>query len=225
MVAPHLDAEAESIGVQRRRSTPTTVRTPSRPCPVRRRCWRACRRTAGPSPPAPSAAWPSSGWSIAACRCPRRWSRSMTSSTASPRPTRTCGQRSCLGVDPTRCLVVEDAPAGVQAAKAAGATVLALRTTHGPSDLGLADHHTQRAAHRQRAPRRVTRSWSAGSRQRTELSAQPQHGGRARRQAAAPATGPSRHARVRHYLRYSRAISRLRNLPAPAGPSTRRPRR
>ena len=47
-----------------------------------------------------------------------------------------------LGMDPARCLVVEDAPAGVQAAKSAGATVLALRTTHGPEDLGLADHHT-----------------------------------------------------------------------------------
>ena len=33
-------------------------------------------------------------------------------------------------------------PAGVQAAKSAGATVLALRTTHGRDDLGLADHHT-----------------------------------------------------------------------------------
>jgi sugar-phosphatase len=47
-----------------------------------------------------------------------------------------------LGVDPVRCLVVEDAPAGVQAATSAGATVLALRTTHDLADLGLADHHT-----------------------------------------------------------------------------------
>jgi sugar-phosphatase len=47
-----------------------------------------------------------------------------------------------LDVDPARCLVVEDAPAGVQAATSAGAAVLALRTTHGPHDLRLADHHT-----------------------------------------------------------------------------------
>lgn len=47
-----------------------------------------------------------------------------------------------LGVDPSRCLVVEDAPAGITAAKAAGATVLALRTTHDLEDLGEADHHT-----------------------------------------------------------------------------------
>lgn len=47
-----------------------------------------------------------------------------------------------LGVAPSRCLVVEDAPAGVQAGKAAGATVLALRTTHGRAHLEAADHHT-----------------------------------------------------------------------------------
>ena len=38
-----------------------------------------------------------------------------------------------LGVDPTRCVVLEDAPAGVQAGRAAGAIVIALRTTH-PGD-------------------------------------------------------------------------------------------
>ena len=47
-----------------------------------------------------------------------------------------------LGVGPARCLVIEDAPAGVSAAKAAGATVLALRTTHGAADLGEADFGT-----------------------------------------------------------------------------------
>jgi sugar-phosphatase len=47
-----------------------------------------------------------------------------------------------LGVDPARCLVVEDAPAGISAGKAAGATVLAVLTTHGLDDLGEADHHT-----------------------------------------------------------------------------------
>ena len=45
-----------------------------------------------------------------------------------------------LGLDPRRCLVVEDAPAGIAAGKAAGATVLAVRTTHAPGDLAAADH-------------------------------------------------------------------------------------
>jgi len=44
-----------------------------------------------------------------------------------------------LEVDPGRCLVLEDAPAGVAAGRAAGARVLALRTTHADHDLHQAD--------------------------------------------------------------------------------------
>ncbi len=44
-----------------------------------------------------------------------------------------------LGVDVTRCLVVEDAPAGLAAGRAAGATTLALRTTL--ADPGDAANH------------------------------------------------------------------------------------
>jgi sugar-phosphatase len=44
-----------------------------------------------------------------------------------------------LGVDPTRCAVLEDAPAGITAGKAAGATVFAIATTHDPADLTDAD--------------------------------------------------------------------------------------
>lgn len=40
-----------------------------------------------------------------------------------------------LGFEPKRCLVVEDAPAGVAAGLASGATVLGLRTTH--QELGI----------------------------------------------------------------------------------------
>ncbi|NIZ91879.1 HAD-IA family hydrolase [Kineococcus rubinsiae] len=44
-----------------------------------------------------------------------------------------------LGVDPAHCLVVEDAPAGLSAARAAGCATLAVRTTHpqGPLDADL----------------------------------------------------------------------------------------
>jgi sugar-phosphatase len=45
-----------------------------------------------------------------------------------------------LSVDPADCLVIEDAPAGIQAGKAAGMTVLALETTFGASALAAADH-------------------------------------------------------------------------------------
>ena len=44
-----------------------------------------------------------------------------------------------LGTDPRRCLVLEDAPAGIAAGRGAGARVLALRTTHSDHDLREAD--------------------------------------------------------------------------------------
>jgi sugar-phosphatase len=44
-----------------------------------------------------------------------------------------------LGVPPAECVVVEDAPMGVLAAKRAGMTVLAVTTTHAAAALGQAD--------------------------------------------------------------------------------------
>jgi mannitol-1-/sugar-/sorbitol-6-phosphatase len=41
-----------------------------------------------------------------------------------------------LGIDPARCVVIEDAPAGITAGRAAGASVIALRTTHPDNELG-----------------------------------------------------------------------------------------
>ncbi len=40
-----------------------------------------------------------------------------------------------LGVPPSECVVIEDAPAGIRAGKAAGAHVLALRTTASDAEL------------------------------------------------------------------------------------------
>lgn len=40
-----------------------------------------------------------------------------------------------LGTDPARCLVVEDAPAGIAAGLAAGCTVYAVASTHRPEEL------------------------------------------------------------------------------------------
>jgi sugar-phosphatase len=44
-----------------------------------------------------------------------------------------------LGRDVTRCLVIEDAPAGLAAGRAAGARVLAVTTSHGADELDAAD--------------------------------------------------------------------------------------
>lgn len=46
---------------------------------------------------------------------------------------------SALGFDVSRCLVVEDAPAGIAAGRAAGATVIAVATSHPREELAGAD--------------------------------------------------------------------------------------
>jgi mannitol-1-/sugar-/sorbitol-6-phosphatase len=44
-----------------------------------------------------------------------------------------------LGVEPQRCIVIEDAPAGIAGARAAGMRVIAVATTHAPEKLSGAD--------------------------------------------------------------------------------------
>ncbi|WP_433478373.1 HAD-IA family hydrolase [Spirillospora sp. CA-142024] len=45
-----------------------------------------------------------------------------------------------LGVDPASCVIIEDAPAGIAAGRAAGATVVAVLTSHPPESVGAAHH-------------------------------------------------------------------------------------
>jgi len=52
-----------------------------------------------------------------------------------------------LGVDPRRCVVVEDAPAGVSAGRAAGMIVLALVSTHAARQLRQANALIEQLAH------------------------------------------------------------------------------
>jgi sugar-phosphatase len=51
-----------------------------------------------------------------------------------------------LDVRPAQCVVVEDAPAGVSAARAAGMRVIALATTHSQIELGEAHVRAERLA-------------------------------------------------------------------------------
>jgi mannitol-1-/sugar-/sorbitol-6-phosphatase len=44
-----------------------------------------------------------------------------------------------LEVDPVHCVVIEDAPAGIRAGRRAGASVIAVRTTHADAELSEAD--------------------------------------------------------------------------------------
>jgi sugar-phosphatase len=50
-----------------------------------------------------------------------------------PEPYLLAAQR--MGLAPARCVVVEDAPAGIEAARAAGTQVIAITTTHPPHEL------------------------------------------------------------------------------------------
>ncbi len=63
-----------------------------------------------------------------------------------------------LDVEPRSCLVLEDAPAGIAAGKAAGMTVLALATTHAVADLGPADLHAASLSEAEE----VVRAWVNG---------------------------------------------------------------
>jgi sugar-phosphatase len=56
-----------------------------------------------------------------------------------PHPDPYLAAASALRVEPRDCLVIEDAPAGVAAARAAGMSVWAVTTTHSASELSAAD--------------------------------------------------------------------------------------
>jgi mannitol-1-/sugar-/sorbitol-6-phosphatase len=56
-----------------------------------------------------------------------------------PHPDPYLAGAAALGADPADCLVIEDAPAGIEAARAAGMTVWAVTTTHSPDELTGAD--------------------------------------------------------------------------------------
>jgi sugar-phosphatase len=51
-----------------------------------------------------------------------------------------------LGVDPSACIVFEDAPAGIAAGAAAGATVIGITTTHAADELLAAGATTTAAS-------------------------------------------------------------------------------
>jgi mannitol-1-/sugar-/sorbitol-6-phosphatase len=56
-----------------------------------------------------------------------------------PHPDPYLAGAAALGADPADCLVIEDAPAGIAAARAAGMTVWAVTTTHSRDELAAAD--------------------------------------------------------------------------------------
>ena len=62
----------------------------------------------------------------------------VTAGKPSPEPYLLAAER--LGVEPRRCVVIEDAPSGLRAGRAAGAVTIGVTTSHPPEHLGDADH-------------------------------------------------------------------------------------
>jgi sugar-phosphatase len=67
-----------------------------------------------------------------------------------------------LGADPADCVVLEDAPGGVEAGRAAGMRVVGVLTTHAPADLGAADERVASVA-----------EWLAGQARAAATNARP----------------------------------------------------
>jgi sugar-phosphatase len=67
-----------------------------------------------------------------------------------------------LGADPGDCVVLEDAPGGVEAGRAAGMRVVGVLTTHAPEDLGAADERVASVA-----------EWLAGQARAPATNARP----------------------------------------------------
>ncbi len=56
-----------------------------------------------------------------------------------PEPDGYLAAAEALGREPDRCVVVEDAPAGIEAARAARMRIIAVASTHAPAKLRSAD--------------------------------------------------------------------------------------
>ena len=104
-----------------------TASSPTRAPPTCSRCrsWRSRPRARCRSP--------ARGSRAAGLRCPDVLVTSDQVARGKPAPDPYLLAAERLGVDPAACLVVEDAPAGIAAGRAAGMTVWAVATTHAPA--------------------------------------------------------------------------------------------
>ncbi len=105
-----------------------------------RGCWRACRRAAGGSSRRAIASSREGRLHAVGLPVPRR---DGVRRRGRGRQARSRGlpdrARGCSGRSPQACVVCEDAPAGIEAARAAGMRVIGITTTHAASALAGAD--------------------------------------------------------------------------------------
>ena len=131
-VAPHLDAAAEAERVDRIHAQSGGVALPGAaellatvsPLAVVTAC----------SPPLAAARFRAAGLAAPAVLI-----TSHDTERGKPHPDPYLAAAAALGIAPSQCLVIEDAPAGVAAGKAAGMTVWAVTTTHAAEELAAAD--------------------------------------------------------------------------------------
>jgi mannitol-1-/sugar-/sorbitol-6-phosphatase len=144
LVAPHLDAEVEAAALEAAEAADTDS------------------VLAMPGARALLAALPPTAWAIAtsnsrptaimrlqhtALPMPRVLISAESVQQGKPHPEAYLSAAAQLGVDPRHCLVVEDAPAGVSAGRAAGMVVLALLGTHAAHQLRQAHAVIAQLAH------------------------------------------------------------------------------
>jgi sugar-phosphatase len=130
-VAPHLHSPAEIERLERRHAA-----TGGRPLPGAAELL-ARERVAvvtSCSPPLAAARLEAAGLAT-----PPVLITSDLTSRGKPHPDPYLAAAAALGADPADCLVIEDAPAGIAAARAARMTVWAVTTTHSASELSDAD--------------------------------------------------------------------------------------
>jgi sugar-phosphatase len=131
-VAPQLDAEAEAERVDRVHAQSGGVALPGAaellgsvsPLAVVTAC----------SPPLAAARFGAAGLAPPAVLI-----TSHDTERGKPHPDPYLAAATALGVEPAQCLVIEDAPAGVEAGRSAGCTVWAVTTTHAADELAAAD--------------------------------------------------------------------------------------
>jgi sugar-phosphatase len=144
LAAPHLDAEAEAAAIEAAEAADSEGVVDM------------------PGARALLAALPSTAWAIATSNSrrtatmrlrhtgmpiPRVLISAESVQQGKPHPEVYLSAAEQLGVDPRRCVVVEDAPAGVSAGRAAGMVVLALVGTHAARQLRQAHAVIEQLAH------------------------------------------------------------------------------
>jgi len=137
-VAPHLDAQAEALALEDDEVTRATEIAPLPGAPellhqLVGASWAIV--TSGPRRLA--------GARIKACGfpSPRALVTGDDVAIGKPHPEGYIKAAQALGVATADCIVFEDAPAGIEAAHASGAGVIALTTTYGVADLSAAKSH------------------------------------------------------------------------------------